>query len=255
MTTQARLADELDVELLRTVAIDASSPSAISCRRRLCARTHDGVAAAAATPTVRSEIELAYGGTWPTRGRTDLAVTDRRNTTIPARAAMRRRRRAHGRGGNPHPARRRARAAVHAYVVECSSFRLAWTEQFRADAALWLNLAPDHLNWHRSTSTYEAAKARLFDLQRPSDVAIGFIDDPIVMRHLGGAPARHVTFGGSNADYHPDGDALSRRPPSRRSVHAAPSAARHHHRASPRRHSSSSRSRRPRGGRLAIASS
>ena len=34
------------------------------------------------------------------------------------------------------------------FVVECTSFRLAWTKRFRADAAAWLNLAPDHLNWH-----------------------------------------------------------------------------------------------------------
>ena len=38
---------------------------------------------------------------------------------------------------------------VDAFVVECTSFRLAWTEQFRGEAAAWLNLAPDHLNWHR----------------------------------------------------------------------------------------------------------
>ena len=54
------------------------------------------------------------------------------------------------------------------FVVECTSFRLAWTEQFRADAAVWLNLAPDHLNWHSSMETYEAAKARLFSQQRPT---------------------------------------------------------------------------------------
>ena len=98
--------------------------------------------------------------------------------------------------------------ALDAFVVECTSFRLAWTEHFRADAALWLNLAPDHLNWHRSMATYEAAKARIFDLQRHDDVAIGFVDDPIVMRHLASAPARHVTFGAHGADYHRDGDAL-----------------------------------------------
>ena len=40
------------------------------------------------------------------------------------------------------------------FVVECTSFRLAWTPTFRAEAAVWLNLAPDHLNWHRSMATY-----------------------------------------------------------------------------------------------------
>lgn len=90
---------------------------------------------------------------------------------------------------------------VDAFVVECTSFRLAWTSQFRGEAAAWLNLAPDHLNWHRSMATYEAAKARLFDQQRPGDVAIGFAPDPIVMAHLAVAPGRHRTFGLQDADY------------------------------------------------------
>jgi UDP-N-acetylmuramoylalanine--D-glutamate ligase len=92
--------------------------------------------------------------------------------------------------------------ALDAFVVECTSFRLAWTQRFRAEAAVWLNLAPDHLNWHASMATYEAAKARIWDLQRPDDVAIGFVDDPIVMGRLANAPARHRTFGRTGADYH-----------------------------------------------------
>ena len=67
---------------------------------------------------------------------------------------------------------------VDAFVVECTSFRLAWTSTFRGDAAAWLNLAPDHLNWHTGMDTYEAAKARIFSQQRPQDVAIGFSADP-----------------------------------------------------------------------------
>lgn len=93
-------------------------------------------------------------------------------------------------------------AELDAFVVECTSFRLTWTQRFRADAAAWLNLAPDHLNWHASMDTYEAAKARIFELQRPDDVAIGFVGDPVVMRRLGTAPGRHVTFGARDADYH-----------------------------------------------------
>lgn len=91
--------------------------------------------------------------------------------------------------------------AYDAFVVECTSFRLAFTERFRADAAVWLNLAPDHLNWHDSMDTYEAAKAKIFSQQRPGDVAIGFIGDPVVRSHLGRAPGRHVSFGGDDADY------------------------------------------------------
>jgi UDP-N-acetylmuramoylalanine--D-glutamate ligase len=90
---------------------------------------------------------------------------------------------------------------LDAFVVECTSFRLAWTERFRASAAAWLNLAPDHLNWHRSLATYAAAKARIFANQLPGDVAIGFADDAEVMRHLAVAPGRQVTFARDGADY------------------------------------------------------
>jgi UDP-N-acetylmuramoylalanine--D-glutamate ligase len=88
------------------------------------------------------------------------------------------------------------------FVVEATSFRLAFTDRFRADAAVWLNLAPDHLNWHDSMASYEAAKAKIFTQQTYADVAIGFVDDPVVMDRLTRAPARHRTFGMSTpADY------------------------------------------------------
>ncbi|HSJ91859.1 MAG TPA: UDP-N-acetylmuramoyl-L-alanine--D-glutamate ligase, partial [Ilumatobacter sp.] len=95
------------------------------------------------------------------------------------------------------------------FVVECTSFRLAWTEQFRADAAVWLNLAPDHLNWHVSMDSYAAAKERIFSLQTADDVAIGFVDDPAVMAALDRAPGRQRTFGLAGADYHLTGTTLT----------------------------------------------
>ena len=52
------------------------------------------------------------------------------------------------------------------FVVECTNHRLATAETFRGEVAAWINFAPDHLNWHRSVATYEAAKARLFAQQR-----------------------------------------------------------------------------------------
>ena len=97
---------------------------------------------------------------------------------------------------------------LDAFVVECTSFRLALTERFRGEAAAWLNLAPDHLNWHRSMDTYGDAKNKIFANQHPDDVAIGFARDAEVMRRLAAAPARHVTFGGADSDYRVTGDTL-----------------------------------------------
>lgn len=88
------------------------------------------------------------------------------------------------------------------FVVECASFRLAWTPTFRAEAAIWLNLAPDHLNWHRSMESYEAAKNQIWANQRPSDTAIGFAADRTVCTRLANAPGRHRSFAATDADYH-----------------------------------------------------
>ena len=90
---------------------------------------------------------------------------------------------------------------VDAFVVECTSFRLALTHRFRGNAAAWLNFAPDHLDWHYSMTTYADAKNRIFANQRPDDVAIGSLTDVEVMRRLTTAPARRVTFGAAAADY------------------------------------------------------
>jgi UDP-N-acetylmuramoylalanine--D-glutamate ligase len=173
------------------------------------------VAARDAAVPVLSEIELAYR--WeqdrPGGPRPILAITgtDGKTTTtdltvaILAAAGLR----TEALGNTDTPLVDGLDRDLDAFVVECTSFRLAWTEQFRADAAVWLNLAPDHLNWHDSMDSYIAAKARIFDLQRPTDVAIGFADDPTVMAHLEWAPARHLTFARSGADYHLDGTVLT----------------------------------------------
>ena len=90
---------------------------------------------------------------------------------------------------------------VDCFVVEATSFRLAFCESFRAEASAWLNLAEDHLDWHESMKSYENAKARLWSHVRENDSAIGWIDDPVVMRHLARTRCRRVTFGLESADY------------------------------------------------------
>lgn len=90
---------------------------------------------------------------------------------------------------------------VDVFVVECSSFRLNWLQSFRAEASVWLNLAPDHQNWHTSMASYEAAKARMWAHRRPTDVAIGWADDPTVMSNLRAAGGPTRTFAMAAADY------------------------------------------------------
>jgi UDP-N-acetylmuramoylalanine--D-glutamate ligase len=170
---------------------------------------HHAVIAAARSVGVEvvSEIELAYR--WeqerPGGPRPMLAITgtDGKTTTTLLAAEMLRAGgvRTIDAGNTSTPLVDAITMDLDAFVVECTSFRLAWTPTFRAEGAAWLNLAPDHLNWHGSMATYEHAKAQVWANQTSGDVAVGFVDDPIVMRRLRSAPARQVTFGATGADY------------------------------------------------------
>jgi len=170
---------------------------------------HHAVIAAArdAGVPVVSELDLAYeweqarpGGPRPMLG---ITGTDGKTTTTLLAEAMVEAsgRRAVACGNTEVPLVAALDLPVDVFVVECTSFRLAWATSFRPDAATWLNLAADHLDWHRSMETYGAAKARIWEHQRRVDVAIGYADDPAVMAYLEAAPARHVTFAASDANY------------------------------------------------------
>ena len=92
---------------------------------------------------------------------------------------------------------------VKVVVAEVSSFQLAFAESFRPAVGVWLNVAPDHLDWHGGMDAYVAAKARIWARQGPGDVAVANGDDPLVMAHAASAPSRVVTFGVTSpgADY------------------------------------------------------
>jgi UDP-N-acetylmuramoylalanine--D-glutamate ligase len=82
-------------------------------------------------------------------------------------------------------------------VAECSSFQLEDTELFAPEAAVLLNLAPDHLDRHGSFEAYVAAKLRIFARQSNDDIAVAPTD--LGIEDLGGC-ARRVCFGGPGAE-------------------------------------------------------
>jgi UDP-N-acetylmuramoylalanine--D-glutamate ligase len=57
-------------------------------------------------------------------------------------------------------------------VVEASSFQLEDSSAFAPDAAVLLNLAPDHLDRHHSFDAYRDAKLRIFANQGPEQIAV-----------------------------------------------------------------------------------
>jgi UDP-N-acetylmuramoylalanine--D-glutamate ligase len=84
-------------------------------------------------------------------------------------------------------------------VCEASSFQLEDTTAFAPDAAVLLNITPDHLDRHGSLVAYREAKLNAFRRQGPDAVAAVAQDEGVELPGV----ARRVTFGGSS-DYPAD---------------------------------------------------
>src|SRR5215207_4033067 len=81
-------------------------------------------------------------------------------------------------------------------VCEASSFQLEDTLAFAPDAAVLLNLAPDHLDRHGTFAAYRAAKLEIFAHQGADAVAVL----PATLAGEVGGAARRVLFGAAGAD-------------------------------------------------------
>jgi len=157
--------------------------------------------------SVRTEIDIAYeweqqrsGGPRPILGVT--GTDGKTTTTMIAAALLRGGGRSVGEVGNTDlPFMAAIDQPFDAFVVECSSFRLQFTDAFRCDASVWLNLAPDHLDWHGSMEKYAGAKRRLWAYSRPSDVVIAPTNNEMILDTARAANSRCVTFGLDAGDY------------------------------------------------------
>jgi UDP-N-acetylmuramoylalanine--D-glutamate ligase len=79
-------------------------------------------------------------------------------------------------------------------VCEASSFQLEDTDFFAPECAVFLNLAPDHLDRHHDLQSYLAAKLRIFANQGNDDVAVYNADDPALAGTDLGGCARRLAF-------------------------------------------------------------
>jgi UDP-N-acetylmuramoylalanine--D-glutamate ligase len=164
--------------------------------------------------SIRTEIDVAYeweqsrvGGPRPILG---VTGTDGKTTTTMLTAAILRAQQLQVAevGNTDVPFMAALDDDVDVFVVECSSFRLQFTEKFRCDASVWLNLAPDHLDWHGSLDNYAAAKKRLWMHATSNDVAVASIDHPTILEAARQSNARVVTFGLASGDYRLDSGVL-----------------------------------------------
>src|SRR6202011_1418429 len=85
-----------------------------------------------------------------------------------------------------------ALAGTATVVCEASSFQLEDTLAFAPEAAVLLNLSPDHLDRHGSMDAYRAAQLQAFARQANDDVAVAPLG--LGIEDLGGC-ARRVCFG------------------------------------------------------------
>jgi UDP-N-acetylmuramoylalanine--D-glutamate ligase len=79
-------------------------------------------------------------------------------------------------------------------VCESSSFQLEDTDLFAPEGAVFLNLAPDHLDRHGDLPAYLDAKLRIFANQGNDDVAVWNGDDPELKGVDLGGCARQIEF-------------------------------------------------------------
>jgi UDP-N-acetylmuramoylalanine--D-glutamate ligase len=156
---------------------------------------------------IRSEIDVAYeweqeraGGPRPLLG---VTGTDGKTTTTMIAAHLLRTAgmKTAEVGNTDLPFMAAIDDSYDAFVVECSSFRLQYLSQFRCDASVWLNIAPDHLDWHPNFEHYVEAKKSLWKFSRASDVAIAPYGNDVIVSAAQSCGARVVTFGGTAGDY------------------------------------------------------
>lgn len=78
------------------------------------------------------------------------------------------------------------------YVAETSSFQLASMKYFAPQAAILLNITPDHLYWHMTYENYAEAKARVFANMDERGLAVVNVDDEGVQQVLPEIKAKGV---------------------------------------------------------------
>lgn len=93
-------------------------------------------------------------------------------------------------------------------VLEVSSFQLHYMGSPPGfEVAALLNVRPDHLNWHASVEEYARDKLRIFEGQRPGDLALVSAGDPVGREAARTLAAETVVVGVGGTEVR-DGDLL-----------------------------------------------
>jgi UDP-N-acetylmuramoylalanine--D-glutamate ligase len=190
-TAFAEIHDSTDASLLRSLVASAAAvvPAPGVPPRHLCYTLAD----AAGVPVV-SELDLA--AQWDSRPLAAITGTNGKTTVTVLTERMLNRSgiTAVGAGNTDIALVNALDREVATFVVEASSFRLHRARRFAPAVAAWLNLAPDHLDWHADLRDYAASKARIWSAQGPDDVAVVPFGDTDIEPWTSAIRSRRVTF-------------------------------------------------------------
>ncbi|HQY20370.1 MAG TPA: UDP-N-acetylmuramoyl-L-alanine--D-glutamate ligase [Ignavibacteria bacterium] len=79
-------------------------------------------------------------------------------------------------------------------ILEVSSFQLEYTENFRPDVSVILNITPDHIDWHKSFENYLYAKEKIRRNQTVENLSVLNFDDKILRDELQNSNAAEAFF-------------------------------------------------------------
>lgn len=85
-------------------------------------------------------------------------------------------------------------------VLEVSSFQLEYTEKFRPEVSVILNITPDHIDWHKSFKNYLNAKGKIRENQMQTDLSVINFDDKILREDLKSTDAENAYFSINDLD-------------------------------------------------------
>ena len=90
-------------------------------------------------------------------------------------------------------------------VLEISSFQLEYTYSLAPRVSVFMNVADDHVDWHRSLVAYRLAKGRISRHLTDEDLLVYDIGDAGAVAHALGAPGRKAPVTGAEPGPGPEG--------------------------------------------------
>ncbi|SHH30356.1 UDP-N-acetylmuramoyl-L-alanine--D-glutamate ligase [Thermosipho atlanticus] len=79
-------------------------------------------------------------------------------------------------------------------ILEVSSFQLYWSQLFKPNLSVILNIYPNHLNWHPDMEHYVMSKFKIAIFQDENDIFVYNPDDSHIINKLDLVKARKIPF-------------------------------------------------------------